>query len=149
MKRTALKSVFMWKEKPIIEEITFSKTKHIKGKKLKDKIKSKVGKFLDNKDLKDDEKTIKELYDKKGLTTAEIKTETFVDEVTNKASVHFVVQEGQKVRISKINIFGNDAFKDRKIRKVIKSKPKMFIMSSGFLQEDVLDERHGSNPIVL
>ena len=127
-------------EKPIIEEITFSKTKHIKGKKLKDKIKSKVGKFLDNKDLKDDEKTIKELYDKKGLTTAEIKTETFIDEVTNKASVHFVVQEGQKVRISEINIFGNDAFKDRKIRKVIKSKPKMFVLSSGFLQEDVLDE---------
>ena len=48
------------------------------------------GKFLDQKSLKDDVKTIKELYEKKGLTTAEVEVETFIDEVTNKASLHFV-----------------------------------------------------------
>ncbi len=132
-------SIFV-EEKPIIEEITFSKTKYIKGKVLKKKIKSIVGKFLDNKDLKDDEKTILALYEKKGLTSAEIKAETFVDEATNKASIHFVVQEGQKIRISQINIFGNESFSDRKIRKVIKTKPKKFVISSGFLKEDELDE---------
>lgn len=127
-------------EKPIIEEITFSKTKHVKKKSLTKKLKSKVGKFLDNKVLKDDEKTIKEVYDKKGLTTSEVKAETFVDEVTNKATIHFVVREGQKIRISKINIFGNDSFKDKKIRKVIKTKPKLWIIRSGYLQESVVDE---------
>ncbi|MBP9855429.1 MAG: outer membrane protein assembly factor BamA, partial [Candidatus Omnitrophica bacterium] len=127
-------------EKPIIEEITFSKTKHIKKKKLTKTLKSKVGKFLDNKELKDDEKTIKELYDKKGLTTSEVKTETFIDEVTNKATIHFVVREGQKIRISKINIFGNDSFKDSKIRKVIKTKPKIWIIRSGYLKDSVVEE---------
>ncbi|MCA9393188.1 MAG: outer membrane protein assembly factor BamA [Candidatus Omnitrophica bacterium] len=127
-------------EKPIIEEITFTKTKQIKRKTLEKKLKSKVGKFLDNKVLRDDEKTLKEFYEKKGLTTAEIAAETFVDEVTNKASIHFVVREGQKIRIQDINIFGNDSYNDGKIGKVIKSKPKIWIIRSGYLQEDVLKE---------
>lgn len=127
-------------EKPIIEEITFTKTKQIKRKTLEKKIKSKVGKFLDNKVLRDDEKKLKEFYEKKGLTTAEIQAEMFVDEVTNKASIHFVVREGQKIRIQDINIFGNDSYNDGKIRKVIKSKPKIWIIRSGYLQEDVLKE---------
>ncbi|MGE0267998.1 MAG: outer membrane protein assembly factor BamA [Candidatus Omnitrophota bacterium] len=136
----SFKVIIYVEEKPIIEEITFSKTKHIKKKSLTKKLKSKVGKFLDNKILKDDENTIKEFYDKKGLTTSEVKAETFVDEVTNKATIHFVVREGQKIRISKINIFGNDSFKDKKIRKVIKTKPRFWIIRSGFLQESVVEE---------
>ncbi len=127
-------------EKPIIEEITFTKTKKIKRRTLEKKIKSKVGKFLDNKVLRDDEKTLKDFYNKKGLTTSEIEAETFVDEVTNKASIHFVVREGQKIRIQKINIYGNDAYSDGKIRKVIKTKPKIWVIRSGYLQEDVLKE---------
>lgn len=127
-------------EKPIIEEITFTKTKQIKRRTLEGKLKSKVGKFLDNKVLRDDEKNLKEFYEKKGLTSAEIEAETFVDEVTNKASIHFVVREGQKIRIQSVNIYGNDSYNDGKIRKVIKTKPKIFIIRSGYLQEDVLKE---------
>ena len=55
-----------------------------------------AGKFLDNKSLKDDERTIKELYEKKGLTTVEVEVETFIDEATNKASIHFVIQRRSK-----------------------------------------------------
>lgn len=140
LQEESFKVMIYVEEKPIIEEITFSKTKHIKKKTLTKKLKSKVGKFLDNKVLKDDERTIKELYDKKGLTTSEIKAETFVDEVTNKATIHFVVREGQKIRISKINIFGNDSFKDKKVRKVIKTKPRIWIFRSGYLQDNVIEE---------
>ncbi|MBZ0166390.1 MAG: outer membrane protein assembly factor BamA, partial [Candidatus Omnitrophica bacterium] len=127
-------------EKPIIEEITFTKTKQLKRKTLEKKIKSKVGKFLDNKVLRDDEKTLREFYEKKGLTTAEIETETFVDEVTNKASIHFVVREGQKIRVQSINVFGNDSYNDGKILKIIKTKPKIWVIRSGYLQEEVLKE---------
>ena len=128
-------------EKPIVEEVTFSKTKYIKSRKLKNALKTKVGKFLDNKLLKDDVDTITDLYVQKGLTSAEVEVETFLDEVTNKVSLHFVIKEGYKVRIKNINVLGNDAFKDKKILKVIKSREKSFLwFRSGYLKEDVLED---------
>lgn len=127
-------------EKPIIEEITFSKTRHIKAKALKNKIETKAGKFLDNKILRDDIQTVKDLYTQKGLTNVEVEVETFVDEVTNKVSLHFVVREGQKIKVAAINIYGNDSFRDKKIAKVIKTRKKWLIFRKGYLKEDVLEE---------
>ncbi len=126
-------------EKPIIEEITFSKTRYYNSRFLLNKIKTKVGKFLDNKVLKDDIKTMEDLYAKKGLTSAKIDVETFVDEVTNKASLHFVIEEGRRIQVQRINVYGNAAFPDKRIIRVIKTRPK-WIFNSGFLKEEILQE---------
>lgn len=133
------KVIFYVDEKPIIEEITFSKTRYYNAKVLTKKLKTKKGKFLDNKMLKDDIDTIKELYTKKGLTAAEIEVETFVDDVTNKATLHFVIREGYKVKIKQINVQGNYSYRDKKILSVIKSREKWFF-NSGYLKSELLDE---------
>ncbi len=134
-----LKVIIYVEEKSIVEEITFSKLRYYNSKSLLKKLKSQVGKFLDNKSLQDDIQTIKDLYTQKGLTKVDVDVEKFVDEVTNKVSLHFVVKEGNRVRITKINVYGNTAFNDKKILKVIKTRAKFFI-NSGYLKEDVLDE---------
>ena len=126
-------------EKPIVEQITFSKIRHFNSRFLLNKMKTKEGKFLDKKILKDDVKTIEDLYTKKGLTSIKVDVETFVDEVTNKATLHFVIQEGRRVQIKRINIIGNRAFTDRKILQVIKTR-RHWLFNSGFLKEDVLKE---------
>jgi len=134
-----LRVIIFVDEKPIVEEITFSKTRYVKSKSLKKKLKIQVGRFLDKKLLKDDTDVIKELYSKKGLTSVEVDVETFVDEVTNKASLHFVIREGYRVRIKKINIYGNDSFKDKKMLKVMKTRSK-WVFNSGYLKEEILEE---------
>lgn len=132
--------VFIYlEEKPIVEEITFSKTRNINTKTLRKNIKTQEGRFLDSKTLKDDVDTIKEMYSKKGLTSAEIEVEKFVDEVTNKASLHFIIREGFKIRIKNINFSGNTAFRNKRLLKVIKSRSKGWFRS-GYLKEDVLEE---------
>jgi outer membrane protein insertion porin family len=133
------KVIIFLEEKPIIEDVTFSKTRYIKVKTLSRKIKTKTGKFLDKKSLQDDLKTIKELYIQKGLTSAEVEVETFTDDVTNKISVHFIIREGHRIRISKIHVHGNETFKDKKILRLIKTRPKWFL-NSGYYKEDVLEE---------
>ena len=135
-----LKLIIYLEEKSIIEEVTFSKTRHIKSRTIQQKIETKVGKFLDKKLLKDDVDTIKELYESKGFTNVEVEVETFVDDVTNKASLHFIIREGQRIRVTKINILGNSAFPDKKIIRVIKTRPKWWFFTSGYLKEDVLAE---------
>jgi outer membrane protein insertion porin family len=134
-----LKVIILLEEKSIIEEVTFSKTRSIKSRVLAKKINTQVGKFLDKKELKDDINTMKELYVKKGFTQAEVDVETFIDEVTNKASIHFVIREGFRIKVKKINIYGNDTFRDKKIKKIIKTRPDT-LFTSGYLKEDILKE---------
>ncbi len=126
-------------EKPIVEEITFSKLRYFNKRSLETKMKTKKGKFLDNKSLKDDVNTIQEMYAKKGLTQAKVDVETFNDETTNKASLHFIVREGYKVKVRRINIIGNIAYSDKKIIRVIKARTA-WLFNSGYLKEDILEE---------
>lgn len=126
-------------EKPIVEDITFSKLRYFNKRSLETKMKTKKGKFLDNKSLKDDINTIQEMYAKKGLSQAKVEVETFNDETTNKASLHFIVREGYRVKVKTINVVGNIAYSDRKIIRVIKARPA-WLFNSGHLKEDVLEE---------
>lgn len=126
-------------EKPIVEEITFSKLRYFNKRSLETKMKTKKGKFLDNKSLKDDVNTIEEMYAKKGLTQAKVDVETFNDETTNKASLHFIIREGYKVKVKVINIIGNIAYSDKKLIRVIKSRTA-WLFNSGHLKEDILEE---------
>jgi outer membrane protein insertion porin family len=133
------KVIVRLKEKPIVDEITFSKLRDYTPRFLLSKIKTKKDKFLDNKALKDDINTIEDLYKKKGLTQAKVDVETFIDDTTNKASLHFIIREGFKVRIKKIFVYGNIAYTDKAIIKAIKSRWK-WLFGSGLLKEDQLDE---------
>ncbi|OGX36138.1 MAG: outer membrane protein assembly factor BamA, partial [Omnitrophica WOR_2 bacterium RIFCSPHIGHO2_02_FULL_52_10] len=126
-------------EKPIVDEITFSKTRYFHSRALLKKMKIQQGKFFDNKSLNDDITMIKELYAKKGLTLAEVNVETDMDEATNKAKLHFIINEGQKVQIKRIYVDGNVAFHDKKIGNIIKTRRKGWFRS-GYFKEEAMKE---------
>jgi len=133
------KVIIHLKEKPIVSEITYSKIRYYNKKFLQSKIKTRKDKFLDNKTLKDDVNTIEDLYKKKGLTQVKVDVETFLDETTNKVSLHFIIREGYRMKIKRINVDGNTAFKDKRVVKAMKSRPA-WLFNSGFLKEEDLDE---------
>ncbi len=133
------KVIVKLKEKPIIEEVTFSKLKYYNKKFIESKIKTRKDKFLDNKTLKDDINIIEDLYKKKGLTQVKVDVETFMDDTTNKASLHFIIREGFRMKIKRINVYGNTAYRDNKIIKAMKSRPA-WLFNSGFLKEEDLEE---------
>ncbi len=133
------KVIVVLKEKPIVDELTFSKLRHFNKRYLESKMKTKKDKFLDNKTIKDDINTIEDLYKKKGLTQVKVDVETFVDETTNKASLHFIIREGYRVKIKRIQVYGNTAYADGRLIKVVKSR-WAWLFNSGTLKEDVLEE---------
>ena len=133
------KLIFEVQEKPVIGDITFSDIKRFKKDNLLKEIKTKPGDFLDNKQIKEDVKTLQDFYAKKGMTDAIIESEIHLDDVLHKADVHFAITEGRKIKIKIIDILGNQAFKDRRIKKLMKTK-KDNIFRSGRLKEDVLKE---------
>jgi outer membrane protein insertion porin family len=133
------KVIVKLKEKPIVDEITFSKIRYYNSRYLLGQMKTKKDKFLDNKTLKDDINMIEDLYKKKGLSQVKVDVESFIDNATNKASLHFIVREGFKVRIKRIYVFGNVAYPDKKIIKVMKSR-WAWMFGSGLLKEEQLDK---------
>ena len=133
------KVIFYVTEKALIDNITFSKLRYQNPRALEKKIQSKKGKFLDRKTLNDDVRMIKDLYAKKGLIQAEVDVETKADDLTNKVSLHFVIKEGQRVRVRRILVEGNKTFPAKKIIKVIKTRNK-WLFNSGYYKQDVIDE---------
>jgi len=131
--------VFYLKEKPIVDKITFTKIRYYNPRTILSKISTKEGKFLDQKALMDDVEIIKELYSKKGLTTISVDVETDMDEATHKAKLHFVINEGFRVKITKILVDGNTAFTDKRIIKLIKTRTA-WLLNPGHLKEDILSE---------
>lgn len=134
-----VKAVFYVEEKPIVESITFSKLKYYRPNHLLRKILTKTGKFLDNKTVRDDVRTIEELYEKKGLTLANVRVEQDIDELTNKAKLHFIIAEGTRVKVKRIIFNGNESFKDKRLLKAIKTRKDGWF-NSGYLKEKVLEE---------
>ncbi len=133
------KVIFYVEEKPVVDEITFSDIRYYKPAYLKRQIRTQEGKFFDQKILRDDISLIEELYEKKGLTLANVRAEQTRDEVTNKVDLHFVIKEGQRVRVRRIIFHGNETFRDKRLMKVIKTRPDGWF-NSGYLKEQVLEE---------
>jgi len=133
------KVIVRLKEKPIVDDITFSKIRYFNYRALMNKMQTKKDKFLDNKTLKVDINMIEDMYKKKGLSQVKVDVESFLDDTTNKVSLHFIIREGYRVRIKKIYIYGNIAYPDIKIIKVMKSRWK-WLFGSGLLKEEQLDE---------
>ena len=60
------------------------------------------------------------MYKEKGYLLAQITPETYDSESEGKFILRFKIKEGNKVQVEKINLFGNENFSDRKIRKQMK-----------------------------
>lgn len=133
------KVIFIVVEKAIVDQITFTKLKFLSPGAILSKIKTVKGKFLDNKTLNEDIRTIEELYEKKGLSQAKVTVETKQDEINNKVNVHFIIKEGFQVKIKNILFDGNSTFPRKRLLKVIKSR-YAWLFNSGFLKTDVVDE---------
>jgi len=134
-----IKVTFLVKEKPIVKEVLFKGNRHIRLKFLKKEIKTKVGEILDEKQLKQDLLAVEEKYEGKGYQRAEIDTEVSIDEKSGQAIVYFRIKENHKTRIRTINVVGNKAFPEKKIKKLIKTKPKG-LFSFGILKEEKFEE---------
>jgi outer membrane protein insertion porin family len=134
-----IKVIFYVVEKPVLDNILFEGNKNIKEEKLRGLMKSKLGEFLDTKQVKEDLREIEKEYQKRGFSLAKIEHDIEVDHETNRAKVYILVDEGRQVRIKKMNIEGNYAFSDKRLLKLMKTRPDT-LFTSGFYKKETLDE---------
>lgn len=134
-----LEITFVVAEKPPIGQIIFAGNKEFRDERLKKELKVKQDEILDERQLKESIKVIRELYYKKGFTHAKIDYAIRLDPSTNKAIVTIMVDEGKRVKISRITFEGNKAFKSAQLVKLMATKTAWWFFRSGIFNEDTFE----------
>lgn len=130
--------IFRVSEKPIVSEITLSGNKSARTEKLQELVKSKTGEFFNVQQLKQDMRDIQKDYEARGFPLANIDYDMQLDKETNEAKIVINIQEKVRVKIKQIYVEGNNAFSDKKILKLMRTRRDAFF-TSGLYREDVLD----------
>jgi len=129
--------------KPKLTEIRFQGNTKYKDAKLRKKLSSKVGEPMDNQKLFNDALEIQKMYQKAGYPGTQVKNIPSIDEIAGRASVVFDITEGGKIKIENVEFVGAQAFSQRKLRKVIKTRRHWtlsWITGSGVYKEDQFED---------
>lgn len=134
--------VFNVKEKSTVRIIRIIGNRAIKDEKIKENLDIKTGSILNIFKINSNIKRIEELYKDKNYHNVNVSYQ--IDELeNNQADLEFVIEEGKKLRIKKIEFKGNIAYTDKKLKKLIKTSEKGFfywLTSSGELAKEDLNQ---------
>jgi len=128
-------------EKQTVKYIEYKGNSAIKTEKLVEDVDIRTGSILNIFDIKKNIQRIELQYKEKNYQSVEVTYET-EDVGNNQVRLIFVIEEGEKVRIKEIIFEGNEAYKDKKLKKMMKSSEKGFwswLTSSGDYKEDMVE----------
>ena len=117
-----VKLTIVVKEYPRVAEVEISGNKKIKREDIEEEINITPGRVTTPADVKTAVDEIKSLYNEKGYLSAQIESELIETEAPGGVILKLKIDEGKKVKIKKIYVEGNEAFKASKIRKQMKNK---------------------------
>ncbi|MFO1478402.1 MAG: outer membrane protein assembly factor BamA [Verrucomicrobiota bacterium] len=136
---------YLLQAKPKLTEIRFAGNTKFSDNKLKKKVTSKVGEPLDERKLFTDCQSIQDMYQKKGYPGTQVKYVPNIDETAGRGSVTFQVTESPKIRIEDVEFVGANAFTERKLRSVLKTRRHWWLSwltgSGVFKDEQFEDDR--------
>jgi outer membrane protein insertion porin family len=126
-----------------VTEIKFAGNAKFSNSKLQDIIKSKVGETKDERKLFADAQEIRKKYENTGYPRTKVEYKVAPDENAGRASVTFEITEAPRIRVTDVVFDGAQAFKQKKLRKEMKTRRWwMFswITQSGKLKDDELED---------
>ena len=120
--------VFRVRERPQITSVAIEGTKKLRSEDVEAALKIRPHTILDAEKMRKGIADAKKLYEEKGYLDATItpKIEP-VAGAENEIALTYVVEEGKIVRIQEIEIEGNTAFSDRKLKRVMTTSEENLI----------------------
>jgi outer membrane protein insertion porin family len=134
--------IFKVKEKATIRIIRFQGNKVYKDDEIKENLSIRTGSILNIFKVRSNIKRIEELYKEKNYHNVKV-SYTIHQLETNQADLEFIIQEGENVLIRHIIFEGNNAYKDKKLKKMMETSEKGFfswMTSSGELNRENLEQ---------
>jgi len=135
--------IFRVKEKPTLRNIRLSgKIGVFDDEEIKEVLTVQSGSILNIFKIKSDISRIEELYKSKNYHNVEVDYKIYPQK-KNRADLEFIIEEGEKVRISKIKFEGNRAYSSRKLKGLMTTSEKSilsWITSAGDLIQQNLEQ---------
>jgi outer membrane protein insertion porin family len=135
--------VFILEEKPLVRSVQITGNKKIKLDDLVKVMHTKVRTILDVAKVKADVNRMRKVYVDKGYYDINIRyTITPIDD--DYSSVEFRISEGETVKVAKVTFSGNHSIPDSKLKKVMETRKKHWLMSlftsRGIFKDDALEK---------
>ena len=103
-----------------IGEIGFRGNTVFEDPELRQGLKMKEGEIFQRQKIRDETTRLKDLYGSKGYAFADVSPNVIPNTVDRTATIILTIKEGEMMRISQINIHGNEKTKDNVIRREIR-----------------------------
>jgi len=135
--------IFRVKSKYRVLAVYYDGNYRVKERRLKKEISTRANGSLNERLVKVDSQTLFEFYQKKGYTQVKVDYSIDRDPETGFGEVTFNIDEGPKVKVSKITFQGNVLEKNRRLVKQMKTRPWNWISwltGSGKLDEVQFEE---------
>lgn len=136
-----LKLVFVVLEKPSIAAVEFKGNRRIPKQKITELFGVRAGELYDPRKVKEGVDQVEAEYGRKGFSEAKIATDARQDAAANDVTIFVLIDEGPRMRITRILVEGNQAFSDHRIRKILKTKRRKWLFAQAYdaqiLREDL------------
>lgn len=114
--------VFRVVEYPIVKRVTISGNENVKAEDIKSKLTLTVGSAIDHPLILENQQRVKAVYETKGYYLVKVSHE--IREIgEGTAEVVYRVEEGEKIRLRRVEFEGNEALDDGDLLKVMETKP--------------------------
>lgn len=127
-------------EKPVIERVEYSGNRAFDDEELSEVTGIKSNELLDIKKVNTAIEAIKKKYEEKGFFLAKVSYKT--ESKKEGSRLVFDIDEGDKVKIKRVNLVGNKSLSDSKIKALMATREKgLFGMSGSFQKETLKRDR--------
>jgi outer membrane protein insertion porin family len=133
---------FLVEERPQIASIEIEGRKEVSEDDVRGAIAVKPNSLVDAAAIQASAQKVQALYADRGFLDAKVTTR-LDPQVDDRVKLVFVIDEGRKVPVVRVDFEGNRAFSDRRLRRVISTKEKGFwswITGSGVLKSEALEQ---------
>jgi outer membrane protein insertion porin family len=131
--------IIMVEERPRIAEITFEGQKQRESSDLEKKLFLRAGEPYSTTTAATQVDTLLKYYHDEGFSRAKVTFRADTLEGQNRVNLHFLVNEGLKVRITGIRFEGMSAFHEAQLRKAMKTK-KHWMLGGGEIKDEEFSE---------
>lgn len=129
-------------ERPVVNQIKIQGNKYIKTPDIQKALGIKLGRVLDQNQVRKDVKSIRKLYTDKGYLNAKIDFK-LTSSKQGETSVDFYIRENEIAKIKKILFSGNEHLEDKKLKRIMETREKnllSFITNAGIFKKEAFQK---------
>lgn len=124
-------------DKPVIRHIVIEGNQLVKERDIRKDLGLIEGQTLDEFSIKQGVNKVRDRYANQGFRFINVKYGVETDRATKEATVTVTIEEGARFRIGEIRFEGAQSFKERRLRKVMRTKARnLWLIRRGIFNED-------------